>query len=330
MARPHILFDAITDGYTLGESYFMASQISLSWMDTIMGDPKFAPYNPAFLPDLQVSDADVSAAPTLVASGALVDISVDVANVGNYPVENATLSLYWGDPTAGGQLLTNFTVTVAHGDTANVAFQWDTRGYLGTLDLCAFADATDMYYEVDEANNVGCVPLVIDPPFTIPLVEGLNLVSLPLIQSRTDPAWVLRSIDGEYDRVLLYDASSPQDGWRSLDLRKASATLTALDHTMGFWVNVTVPGGTTLEVGGTYPVSTVIPLRAGWNLVGYPAGDNRTVQVALAGVPWERVETFAPASEPYRLMALAPTDPLTPGMGLWVLAAAASDWTLLY
>jgi uncharacterized protein (TIGR03790 family) len=330
VARPHILFDAITDGYTLGESYSMASQISLSWMDTIMGDPKFAPYKSSYVPDLEITDGNVTASSAVAVSGALVDVTAAVANPGNFPVENATVSFYAGNPGAGGQLLGNETVSVDYGGLAPASFSWDTTGYSGTIDLCAYADSPDEYYELDEGNNVGCVTVVVDPALSIQLVEGMNFVSLPLVQSKTDPSWVLRSIDGDYDRVVYYDASDAQDHWKSYAVFKTTQDLVALSHTMGFWVNVTAPGGTTLLVGGTYPASTTITLEAGWNMVGYPAGSSRQVLDALAGIPWERVESFDPTANPYRLRALGPSDQMDPGRGVWVRVPARVDWTVAY
>lgn len=43
LARPSILFDRYTDGYTLAESFYMASPL-IKWRDTVIGDPLCAPY----------------------------------------------------------------------------------------------------------------------------------------------------------------------------------------------------------------------------------------------------------------------------------------------
>jgi uncharacterized protein (TIGR03790 family) len=45
LARPHILFDRYTSGFTLAESFAMASPI-LKWKDVVIGDPLCAPYAP--------------------------------------------------------------------------------------------------------------------------------------------------------------------------------------------------------------------------------------------------------------------------------------------
>ncbi|RYG25086.1 TIGR03790 family protein [bacterium] len=43
LARPDILFDRYTSGYTMVESFFMASQV-VKWKDLVLGDPLCAPY----------------------------------------------------------------------------------------------------------------------------------------------------------------------------------------------------------------------------------------------------------------------------------------------
>jgi uncharacterized protein (TIGR03790 family) len=43
LARPEILFDRYTSGFTLGESFAMASPV-LKWKDVVVGDPLCAPY----------------------------------------------------------------------------------------------------------------------------------------------------------------------------------------------------------------------------------------------------------------------------------------------
>lgn len=43
LARPEILFDRYTSGFTLGESFAMASLV-LKWKDVVVGDPLCAPY----------------------------------------------------------------------------------------------------------------------------------------------------------------------------------------------------------------------------------------------------------------------------------------------
>jgi hypothetical protein len=48
--------------------------------------------------------------------------------------------------------------------------------------------------------------------------------------------------------------------------------LNALDHTMGFWIHITEPGGVLFQYFGTQPTQNqTIALHPGWNHVGYPS-----------------------------------------------------------
>ncbi|HKZ64025.1 MAG TPA: hypothetical protein VJ400_06245, partial [Thermoplasmata archaeon] len=85
------------------------------------------------------------------------------------------------------------------------------------------------------------------------------------------------------------------------------------------WVDVTAAGQYT--VAGLVRLNPIVPLSAGWNLVGYAAFVSETRDVSLAEAPGVvRVEAFDPASaDPYRLRVVAGTEMLVPGEGFWVL-----------
>jgi len=329
VAHPDLLFDRLTDGYTLGESYSIASEIHLGWMDIILGDPKYAPYNLAYVPDLEVSAANVTVSPTPAVSGVLVNVSFAVTNLGNYAAPNATVSVYLGNPMTGGTLLRDFTISVDYDASASLSFVWDSLGFSGS-ELCVQADTPDDFYEVSESNNLACVPFSLAPSLALPLVEGKNFLSLPLVQQNTSISWVLRTIAGDYDRITLFTASDASDPWKVYAPARGRFELTTLDHTQGFWINITKPGGTTLLLGGTYPSVTPIILLPGWNMVGFPAGSDRTVAAAFAGISWTRVETFDPLTRPYLLQELSAGDLMEPGKGIWVYVMTTEVWTVPY
>ncbi|UCF08506.1 MAG: hypothetical protein JSW28_02115 [Thermoplasmata archaeon] len=113
------------------------------------------------------------------------------------------------------------------------------------------------------------------------LYYGWNLISLSFIQSDTDLDSVLLPISGFYDAVRWYNATDSNDHWKHNHTAKPSHLndLEDIDHTMGFWIQVTEPGGVLFEYPGTKPnVSQQITLHPGWNQVGYPSprGFNRT------------------------------------------------------
>jgi hypothetical protein len=125
-----------------------------------------------------------------------------------------------------------------------------------------------------------------DVTHTIPLVSGWNLVSFNVHPASTTIADVLVTIAGKYDLVYAWDASGGHSGagnWMRYAPGIPGNTLATLDETQGFWIRMT--GEDNLEITGTVPTTTNIRLStnaSGWNLVGYPSDENRTMPEALA------------------------------------------------
>ncbi len=190
----------------------------------------------------------------------------------------------------------------AHDETDN-GNQWDNGYPSGGNYWSDFDEASewafDDYREADQktlgsdgivdngtAAGGGMNPYEIDPdshdnyPLINPisnfmfLYEGWNLISLPLIQSDTRLSSVLSSIEGSYDAVRWYNASDTLDPWKHNHTIKLPSLndLDEIDHTMGFWIHVTEPGGVLFEYFGSRPTTSQgIQLHPGWNLVGYPS-----------------------------------------------------------
>ncbi|UCE39227.1 MAG: exo-alpha-sialidase [Thermoplasmata archaeon] len=120
--------------------------------------------------------------------------------------------------------------------------------------------------------------------YSVQLYEGWNLISIPFIQTDTDICSVLSSIDGSYDAVQCYNVRDNSDHWKHHQISKPSHLndLESIDHTMGFWIHVTKPGGVLFQCSGIIPTKNQsITLKTGWNLVGYPSLNNRTRTLAL-------------------------------------------------
>ncbi len=168
-----------------------------------------------------------------------------------------------------------------------------------------------------------------DPTYNITLNEGWNLVSLPLEQSDESLDQVLSSITGKWDIIQIYDPLSPEP-WKTNNTYKPESLndFDTLNHKVGFWINITEPGGVNLTVSGYIPTSTTIPLYAGWNLVGYPTlNDTMTVANALFGTTADSVEVFD-LGEPYRIKEVGPTYVMKPGEGYWVHLVEDSVWVV--
>ncbi len=163
--------------------------------------------------------------------------------------------------------------------------------------------------------------------YTIPLLEGWNLISVPLVQLDTGLDVVLASISGQWNYIMSYNSTHPEE-WSTNSFSRPDQldTLNMLDHKMGFWIEIDEPG-VELIVEGVDLVSKDIPLYAGWNLVGYPSLTQASIVTALAGTGYDAVEGFD-AVEPYRLTPLAGSYMMKPGEGYWVHVPADTTWTV--
>ncbi|MCK5309622.1 MAG: right-handed parallel beta-helix repeat-containing protein [Thermoplasmata archaeon] len=187
------------------------------------------------------------------------------------------------------------------------------------------------YTDIDGvAGTIDNYPLMepwMPPPiltYDIDLTTGWNLISLPLAQSDEDIYSVLSSIDGDWDRIKLYDSQSVNHWLSSSIYSPDLSEIDQLNHTVGIWIHMV--NATTLTVEGIEPVFTNITLYAGWNLVGYPSLFPETVANALWGTGADRVEV-CDLEEPGLIKEVGPTYIMQPGEGYWVHVPADTVWT---
>jgi hypothetical protein len=105
--------------------------------------------------------------------------------------------------------------------------------------------------------------------------------------------------------------------------------LNEINHTMGFWIHITEPGGVIFEYDGFKPTQNQsIPLHVGWNLVGYPSltSHNRTngLNNILYGPDVDCIQWYDASTKSWHFMD--PDDPFLPGRGYWVHSKAETVW----
>ncbi|MFC1717357.1 M6 family metalloprotease domain-containing protein [Candidatus Poribacteria bacterium] len=166
---------------------------------------------------------------------------------------------------------------------------------------------------------------------TIALEAGWNLISLCLQPIDTSLSSVLSSIAGTYDSVWTYDAVTEQWHRYVVGSPPFLNNLAEMESGVGYWLMMNQPA--TLIVQGT-PPTTVISLKAGWNLVGYssrtsmpvedcpPALGNRCNSIwtynSEAG-EWLRYDANVPAF-------LNTLESLQSGSGYWIRADQDFVW----
>ncbi|NLG26981.1 MAG: hypothetical protein GX557_03670, partial [Chloroflexi bacterium] len=154
---------------------------------------------------------------------------------------------------------------------------------------------------------------------------GWNFVSAPLAPTSSDPATYLSSIAGKYDIVQAFQGNA----W----LSHPGGGLTSINERTGMWIHVTQ--NCTLNVSGTAPASTTIPLAVGWNMVGWPTTTSRPVTTALAGIAGKYSVVYSydatDTADPWKLYS--PTAPtwvndlvnMQPGRGYWIYVTTATN-----
>jgi hypothetical protein len=171
------------------------------------------------------------------------------------------------------------------------------------------------------------------PSYQIDLEEGWNLISLPLMQTNTSVDAVFSSIDGQYNAVYRYNVSDNDDSWKLFHTSKPGNLwdLSKVNHTMGIWIYITQPGGTTMTVyGDQILTSQSILLQPGWNLVGYPKMINLNRTEALNnldfGTDVNSIWTFYSNDQAWK--ELGESDYFETGKGYWIYANTTCVWEI--
>jgi hypothetical protein len=169
--------------------------------------------------------------------------------------------------------------------------------------------------------------------YNVQVQAGWNLVSSPLlfVASGLPNAMIDAGGDTQWDRLLWFDPTSPSDPWKQCNSNWSSGMcdLKSATPEKGFWMHVTTVGDGLVKVQGLVPPSTTIDLKAGWNLIGYPARDDSgyTVGNLKAATGATTVEGFNAPSE-YKTAVLPDGTLMRRGQGYWVNVPADTVWTV--
>lgn len=182
-------------------------------------------------------------------------------------------------------------------------------------------------------NNQSVVKIRINPPDwrNMFLEYGWNLISLPLLQEDVSLIAVLEDIDGDYNAIQWYNRSDSNDPWKHHHISKPSHfnDLYWIDHSIGFWIQITEPSGTTLNTTGWQLSSPqYITLHPGWNLVGYPSQTsyNRTdgLNNLTFGTQVDAIQWYDSNAKIWNTMGS--NDFFVPGRGYWIHSKIDTTW----
>jgi hypothetical protein len=153
---------------------------------------------------------------------------------------------------------------------------------------------------------------------SIGLVEGWNLISLPLIPLDSDIEVVLAGIMDDVISVWHWDAAAAH--WYSF-APGAPSDLTSMRDGKAYWINM--GAAQTLDLAGTeMPEGTQLPpaydIVPDWNMVGFKSTNNATAKDYLNGTEYVRIYGYKNGA-----WFLIPgpnydTPQMEPGLGYWV------------
>jgi beta-lactamase superfamily II metal-dependent hydrolase len=118
----------------------------------------------------------------------------------------------------------------------------------------------------------------------IPLNEGWNLISIPLVPDDSSVEAVTADISGNFTTIYGYDNSAK--AWKGY-VPGVGGLLSTMEECKGYWINMMEADTLTVwGVSATPPISySDIPLSGGWNLISIPlVPDDSSVEAVTADI----------------------------------------------
>jgi hypothetical protein len=260
-------------------------------------------------------------------------LTVNVFNIKGDPIEGATVqtrnvfgTIINTSTTDNNGILSNIIVKeIVQNSTSSVSHT-PHNITASKHSLKGFADPQPF---MDDNKNITII--LHEQGDSIFLPYGSNLISTNLIQSNTSLQSVLKPIAGKYRAVQWYDGYDNADPWKNhLTIKPSHMNdLNDLDHTMGFWVDIIDPEGTTFIFNGTEPISNQnIQLYKGWNMVGYPSLTNQNRTNGLNNLEFGKVVDAIQwlDSSTKTWYDLGVDDSFEIGRGYWIHARTDCVW----
>lgn len=141
--------------------------------------------------------------------------------------------------------------------------------------------------------------------FTLTLVPGWNLISLPVVPYEPVVLNVFKPIEGKYDRIFTPGLGpGGASVWQGFATTAPAAAVDIIhfDVRFGIWIYMLEPAMLTIQ-GAEPPYPVVLPVAEGWNLIGYPSLRVNPVSVYLRslGNAWDVLWRYdAGSSDPWK------------------------------
>jgi hypothetical protein len=251
-------------------------------------------------------------------TGSVLQLTVIFQNTSNQSVESVfKVNIYQGDTKVAEFIPVTYNIPV--GATEAAVFNWDIPVDFPIGQYKAVATV-----KTDSHSAIKSKDFVIELLPGIYLQAGSNLISLPQQPDNTAITSVLGSVIGQVKAVWTYYANGSWNGF--FPDSPESSTLTEMRAGLGYWMEMKTAA--TLSVTGSQPVSTIMNLVPGLNLVGYTSATAKPVVDALRSIEgkYTRVEAFINGNklvyDPANPSASTLTE-MAPGYGYWIEATEA-------
>lgn len=224
-------------------------------------------------------------------SGPFVDVTNTTAIINWTVHEPADASVWWGVWVNGS--VSDLT-TETYGSTGSTSQSVTINNLQSGRRYSFIINSTDSGGN-SGSSYPGNSPYTFETSILIQLYTGWNMISLAPNPINSNIDFQLSSISGQYDAVQIYDSLDPDDPWKHYVPGKLMGNdLTDLFPYSGIWIKM--KNNAVLRVNHVIPPNSqpdyVIGLIFGWNFVGYPSVVTRSVDVALAGVAYDMVQTY--------------------------------------
>ncbi|MFC1969202.1 hypothetical protein ACFLVF_01770 [Chloroflexota bacterium] len=216
---------------------------------------------------------------------------------------------------------------LAEGASATLTVE-ATVNTAGDIVNCATVLASDSH-DPDTANNTDCVTItgIPGPPadgWCCQLDDGVNLISLPLIPTTSDPAVMLATVD--FSQAAMYVADG-EDWWYYNDAAPSDPEFLFADG-QGYFIIMDTAGelcfdGYEISAPGEVGMPPSYDVVTGWNLVGFKSTTPKLPSEYLAGIAGKYVMIYGFADGAYFIAGSPGHEYLQPCQGYWVAVVDA-------
>lgn len=160
------------------------------------------------------------------------------------------------------------------------------------------------------------------------MAAGWNYVSFHCIANSESRSDVLSSVNSSVEKIFTYTAQDTSDPWKSYNPSLPNWTVQQLNYmgrTQGYIILMSTDASYFYE---GFDRSSVIPLRSGWNLVGYPDDVNQSINDSLSGLLYNAVITYNNGA----LLVYIPNAVnntlfnFSPYSAYWINSSATQNW----